>query len=248
MSEHTGHRKRLRERALSGGLHNLEPHEVLELLLMETIPRRDVNPLAHILLRRFGSLAGVLDAQPEELMTVPGVGETTAAHLALQPIFYRYYRADRWGQKPQLNTFGKAGEYCTTLYDRQTEEKMMLVMLDAQQQVLSVRELTTGTVDETPLYTRQVVEYALRSRATSVILTHNHPSGDLTPSKADIFATEQVRQALELMNIRLTEHYIVAGSRYTSVSSAQNGAPIKIFDRLRPNSEPELLRAAEKKD
>ena len=147
MSEHVGHRKRLRERAVRTDLEGFQPHEVLELLLSETIPRKDVNPLAHALIDRFGSFSGVLNAGREELLQVPGVGERTADHLSMQVSFFRYYRHDRWRDRPRLNTRRDAGEYCTTLFDRQLTESMRLICLDVHKAVLASEVLAVGTVD-----------------------------------------------------------------------------------------------------
>lgn len=217
MSEHDGHRKRLRERANSTGLEGFQAHEVMELLLSETIPRKDVNPLAHELIDHFGSLAGVLDARKEELMQVKGVGERTAAHLALQVEILRYYQRDRWGEKPRLNNRYEAGEYCTALFGRQQVEAMRLVCLDVHKSVLASEVIAVGTVDETPVYPRTVVEAALRYHAHSVILVHNHPSGEVEPSQGDVYVSAQVERALRLVNIDLLDHIIVAGDRYTSL-------------------------------
>lgn len=217
MSEHEGHRKRLRERAAQTGLEGFQPHEVLELLLSETIPRKDVNPLAHALIDRFGSFSGVLNAAREELLQVPGVGERTADHLSMQVAFFRYYRHDRWRGRPRLNTRRDAGEYCTTLYDRQLTERMYLICLDVHKAVLASEILAIGTVDETPVYPRAVVECALRHHAHSAILVHNHPGGSLDPSQGDIRITALLEQALGVVGIELLDHIIVAGESYASM-------------------------------
>ncbi|MDY4518231.1 MAG: DNA repair protein RadC [Candidatus Spyradocola sp.] len=219
MSEHDGHRKRLRERAARTGLEGFQPHEVLELLLSETIPRKDVNPLAHALIDRFGSFSGVLNAGREELLQVPGVGERTADHLSMQVSFFRYYRHDRWRDRPRLNTRRDAGEYCTTLFDRQLTESMRLICLDVHKAVLASEVLAVGTVDETPVYPRSVVECALRHHAHSAILVHNHPSGSLEPSQGDIRVTAQLEQALGVVGVELLDHIIVAGEAYASMRS-----------------------------
>ncbi len=217
-NEHDGHRIRMRQRAEETNLAGFQPHEVLELILMETIPRRDVNPLAHILLSHFGnSFASVLDAKKEQLMEVPGIGEATAQHIAGLRDIFAYYQKDRWGEKPCLPTYGAAGKYCTSLFGRQREESLKMVCLDAQFNVLATETLSHGTLDETQLYTRQVVECAIRHNAHSVILTHNHPGGAVMPSQADMDTTQVVENALKLIEVRLLDHFIVAGEQYRSV-------------------------------
>lgn len=220
MAEHDGHRQRMRDRAEKTGLKGFQPHEVLELLLAETIPRRNVNPLAHALIDRFGSFSAVLDARKEELMQVSGVGEKTADHLTRQTDYYMYYMRDRWGEKPKLDTRHKAGQYCTTMFGRQQVESMVMVCLDVHRAVIAYETLATGTIDEAPLYTRTVVECALRYHAHSVLLVHNHPSGSVEPSRGDMMVSQQVARALDTVDIQLMDHIVVAGDRYASLEQA----------------------------
>lgn len=220
-TEHDGHRARLRQRAEETNLQGFQPHEVLELILMETIPRKDVNPLAHILLSHFGnSFAEVMDAKKEQLMEVPGIGETTAQHIAGLRDIFAYYQKDRWGEKPKLSTWGEAGEYCCSLYGRQREESLKLICLDAQMFVLAAETISVGTLDSTQIEVRKVVEGAIRHNAHSVILVHNHPSGVLNPSKEDMDATRLVELALRTIEVRLLDHFIVAGMEYRSIREA----------------------------
>ena len=221
MSEHAGHRKRLRERADKTGLTGFQPHEVLELLLMETIPRKDVNPLAHALIEHFGSFSAVLDAAREDLMQVDGVGERTADHLSSLPHLFAYYSQDRWERSsPTLVTPGQACEYCISMFGRQREESFGIVCLDAQRSVIARQILSRGTVDEAPAYPRMVAEAALRYHAHSVIMVHNHPSGMLVPSEGDLAVSEQIGRALAALEIHLVDHVIVAGPRAVSLVQA----------------------------
>ena len=217
MAEHDGHRERMRQRARETDMRGFQPHEVLEFLLMYAIPRRDVNPLAHKLIERFGSLSGVLDARPEELMQVPGVGENAATLLSSLVSVYSAYQRDRWRKRPCLFSRKEAGEFCTALFSRQKVESVAIVCLDVHKAVLASEMLTQGTVSETPLYPREVVAYALRHQAHSVILAHNHPSGDTRPSMDDLRITLEIRDALRTMDITLEDHFIIAGSRFTSL-------------------------------
>lgn len=217
MAEHDGHRERMRQRARETDMRGFQPHEVLEFLLMYAIPRRDVNPLAHKLIERFGSLSGVLDARPEELMQVPGVGENAATLLSSLVSVFSVYQRDRWRKRPCLFSRKEAGEFCTALFSRQKVESIVIVCLDVHKAVLASEMLTQGTVSETPLYPREVVAYALRHQAHSVILAHNHPSGDTRPSMDDLRITLEIRDALRTMDITLEDHFIIAGSRFTSL-------------------------------
>lgn len=217
MAEHDGHRERMRQRARETEMRGFQPHEVLEFLLMYAIPRRDVNPLAHALIEHFGSLSGVLDARPEELMQVPGVGENAATLLSSLVSIFSIYQQDRWRDRPGLNTRREAGEFCTTLFARQKVESMVLVCLDVHKAVLASETLSQGTVSETPLYPREVISYALRHHAHSVLLAHNHPSGDTRPSAEDVAITHEIRDALRPLGIALEDHFIVAGSKFTSL-------------------------------
>ena len=216
-SGHEGHRKRLRQRARATQLEGFQPHEVLELLLTYAIPRQDVNPLAHALIDRFGSLSGVLDASAAELEQVPGMGESAAVLLSSLVGVFAAYQKDRWGEKPRLTNRALAGEYCTALFARQQVESIVLICLDVHKTVIAAETLMRGTVDETPLYPRSVVECALRHRAHSVLLAHNHPSGVLTPSRGDIDVSIQVGNALKPVEIELLDHIVVAGSEYCSL-------------------------------
>lgn len=217
MAEHDGHRERMRQRARETDMRGFQPHEVLEFLLMYAIPRRDVNPLAHKMIERFGSLSGVLDARPEELMQVPGIGENAATLLSSLVSVFSAYQRDRWRKRPCLFSRKEAGEFCTALFSRQKVESVAIVCLDVHKAVLSSEMLTQGTVSETPLYPREVVAYALRHQAHSVILAHNHPSGDTRPSMDDLRITLEIRDALRTMDITLEDHFIIAGSRFTSL-------------------------------
>lgn len=250
MSEHEGHRKRLRDRAANTGLNGFEPHEVLELLLMETIPRRDVNPLAHALIRHFGSFSAVLDATREELMQVDGVGERTAEHLSRQPDYLAYYTRDRWErQTPVLSNIKEACEYCTSMFGRQQEESLGIVCLDARKAVVARQILAQGTIDEAPVYPRMVAEAALRMHAYAVILVHNHPSGQLEPSQGDIMVSDQVRRALQTLEITLLDHIIVAGPKAVSLAAkGYIGAPKWNQQSAAARPPIELSAAADKGD
>ena len=220
MGVHDGHRQRLRERFIQHGLDSFADHEVLELLLFYAIPRRDTNELAHRLLERFGSVERVLLAPPEELRRVSGVGESAAVLLSLIPAVERFARR-RTGADTILNSVNSAGTYFLALLRNERRELLYQACLDGKGKLLSCRCLSEGGVNMAAVTIRQIVEHALYSGASSVLLAHNHPSGIALPSASDRQMTLQVRDALATLGIRLMDHIIVADDDF--VSMAQSG-------------------------
>lgn len=218
---HEGHRRRLKERFLKEGLDSFEKHQVLELLLFFSIPRKDTNEIAHELLNKYGSLSGVFEADPKDLANTPGIGESSALLLALIPDLSRRYFNDKWRDKPELNSSTKAGQYAVTLFSGRPYEVFYIICLDAQNRVNYAQVVHEGTINEAPVYPRLIVEAALRHKANSVILAHNHPGGSLNPSRADIEATNRIKTALEAISISVVDHIIVCGGKY--VSFAERG-------------------------
>lgn len=226
---HKDHRKRLRRKYLNLSLEGFDDHQVLELLLTFSIPRRDTNVLAHQLIRQYGSLAAVLAADPRALMNSAGVGEQTAVLLSLAgAIGHRLKRAQ---QVTQLKSPATSMPYCVALLEGNVYETAYALSLDKNRRVLYAEKISTGTLTETALHPRLVVESALRHRAQAVILTHNHPSGDVRPSPADLDATAQVRTALSAIGIPLLDHLIVGGGRAYSftMGALLNGDEIQEF-------------------
>lgn len=219
MGIHDGHRARLREQFVRGGLDALPDVNVLELLLFYTIPRRDVNPLAHELLSRFGSLAGVFEAPIEELCQVPGISESTARHLHLIPQAARRYLQDSMSRVHQLNTVDRVGEYMIPQFFGEREEVVYLLCLDAKCAPIGLRLIARGSVNSASVPARKVVQEALSANATSVVLAHNHPSGIALPSAEDRTVTETIFRALDAVNILLADHLIIAGGDYVSLAS-----------------------------
>lgn len=217
-SIHAGHRERIRERARREGLAAFSEHEVLELLLTYTIPQKDVNPLAHALIDRFGSVSNVFGADENELMQVNGVGRNAALLLSLMPQLMRYYQMNAQGDKPVISNLAQAKQYCAPLFLGARQERLYMVCLNKNGQVRYMTLLHTGTVDEVALYPRVVVQTALRHDAHAVLLAHNHPSGMIEPSMADTKATLAVTRALETMNIAMVDHLIFAGGETYSMT------------------------------
>lgn len=215
---HKGHRERLKQRALEEGLDAFTEHQALELLLFFAMPYKDTNELAHRLLASFGSFDSVLDADYHELLRVEGVGPNTATLFSLMPEFYRRYMRAKLRERPLLIERRQAGAFICSLFIGQHYESFYLICLDAHQRLLKAALLSTGTIDHVGVYPRVAVETALRYHAHSVLLAHNHPSGEPQPSHLDIQLTEGIRQAMELIGIRVRDHFIACGDHYISLS------------------------------
>ena len=217
---HTGHRERLRKRFLKEGLDSFEDHQILELLLFQVISRGDTNPVAHRLIKRYGSLSAVLEADPKDMATLEGVGEKTAAFLSMIPQITRRYFHDRVvRKKPQLNSSEAVSEYLIPLMAGRTEEVFYVLCLDTQCRLIYPALVSEGTIRETTVYPRHVVEEALRHNAASVIFAHNHPAGSLKPSQQDQRLTKLLIQALGPLDIKALDHIIVAGNQTFSFAS-----------------------------
>ncbi len=218
MTMHDGHRKRMRERFRQEGLEGFAPHEVVELLLFYAKARGDVNPLAHELLDVFGSLKGVLEARPEQLMAVRGVGEETATLLSLVLPLFRRYQEELCVQRVCLKNRVAAEKYCQAMMAGLRHERLYVISISASREVLGRRVVSEGSLAEVPAYPRKVVEAALNHNAYAVILCHNHPGGVATPSREDVAVTLQIEALLQHMGIRLMDHIIVAGQETYSMS------------------------------
>jgi DNA repair protein RadC len=214
---YVGHRERLRERALAGGLAALPDYEVLELLLFRAIPRGDVKPLAKQLLARFGSLAGVLGATPEELQTVKGVGEAVALDLKLVgESAVRMGRAEV-ARRPVISSWQALTAYVKTALAHEAREQFRVLFLDKKNQLIADEVMSRGTVDHAPVYPREVVRRALELSASAMILVHNHPSGDPAPSSADVDMTRQIVEAARPLRIAVHDHLIAARAGVASL-------------------------------
>jgi DNA repair protein RadC len=203
-------------RYLAEGLDSFEDHQVLELLLFYCIPMKDTNELAHKMIGEFGSLACIFEADPKDICKRCGVSENTAILLSLIPSLTRRYFKGKWGDKPVLNSSSKAGEYAVSLFVGRTYEVFYVICLDSQNRVNYAVLVHEGTINETPVYPRIIIEAVLRHQANSVILAHNHPGGSLRPSDADLQITKKITAALEAISVHVTDHIIVAGDRYFS--------------------------------
>lgn len=221
MSVHAGHRQRLKERFLRDGLDNFEEHQVLELLLFYGIPQRDTNEIAHELIRKFGSLPKVLEATPEELSEIKYVGENVATLFKLITAVARYYQVSCAMQEQMLNTIEECGKYLVPFFYQRQNETVYLLCLDAKCKVLACEKVGEGSVNSAGISVRKIVETALKSNATSVVLAHNHPSGLAIPSGEDVQTTRRIAMALDAVEIGLVDHIVVADNDW--VSMVQSG-------------------------
>lgn len=216
MNLHAGHRQRVRERFVQEGLDNFHDYQVLELLLFYAQPYRDVNDLAHILLRKYGSLSAVFEANINDLMQVKGVGYNTAVFLNLIPAIVHRYQMDKWRDKKELNSTGEVGQYAVSLFSGRVNEAFFLICLNTQNKINSVELVAEGTINEVVVQPRMLVEAVLRSQSKSVVLTHNHPGGSLKPSANDIELTKKVAAVLKAISVKVLDHVIVSNGQYYS--------------------------------
>jgi len=218
---HEGHREKLRQRFIEEGLNAFEDHQVLEMILFYTIPRRDTNELAHRLIEKFGTLDSLFDASPEIIEKEGKVNKNTAVFLSMIPQLTRRYSLLKQGKKPVLDSSCKAGKFVTSLFIGKNYEAFYVCCLNSQNQLNYAALVHEGTINEAPVYPRLIVETALRYQASSVILAHNHPGGSLKPSTADIEVTRRICDALNTISISVIDHVIAAGDNYFSF--AENG-------------------------
>jgi len=214
-----GHRERLRTRFLEGGPGALPDYEILELLLFMALPRRDTKPLAKRLLTRFGTYANVISASGDELQGVEGVGESVVAALKIVRDGAVRLAREELQDRTVLSSWQALLDYCRATMGRQKTEQFRIFFLDRRNALIADEAQQNGTVDQTAVYTREVVKRALELSASALIMVHNHPSGDTTPSRADIDMTRQIKEACEKIGIALYDHVIVSASGTSSFKS-----------------------------
>jgi DNA repair protein RadC len=222
MSEDTGpdgHRERLRARFLKGGADAMPDYELLELTLFAALPRRDTKPLAKALLARFGSFAEVIAAPRARLMEVKGVGEGVANHQKIvEAAAHRLAKTQLIG-RPALSSWTALLDYCTAAMARSANEEFRVLFLDRKNVLIADEVQNRGTVDHTPVYPREIVKRALELSASAIILVHNHPSGDPTPSKADIAMTREIVAAAKALSIAVHDHLVIGRGGHASFKS-----------------------------
>lgn len=206
------HRSRLRDRFLKGGANALPDYEMLELVLFRAIPRRDVKPLANALIAQFGSFNSVLSAKTHQLASVQGVGDAVICELKVVEAAAHRLAQSRVMRRPVVSSWDALMKYCHTTMAHRDTEQFRVFFLDAKNTLLADEEQARGTVNHVPVYPREVVKRALELNATALILVHNHPSGDPTPSEADRIMTRKVQEAAEALEIVLHDHVIIGKS------------------------------------
>lgn len=216
---YSGHRDRLRARFLKGGVEALADYELLELILFMAIPQRDVKPLAKELLLRFGGLAALCAAPPEEIMKTRGVSENTATALkAIEAAAFAFLRQDVM-KRPVLNSMTRLNDYLRATLGHAREEHFRILFLNRKNELIADEIQQKGTVDHTPAYPREVMKRAFELGATAIILCHNHPSGDSAPSQADIDMTRAIAEAGRHFSILVHDHIIVSRNGCTSLKA-----------------------------
>jgi DNA repair protein RadC len=213
---HLGHRDRLRQRFLDGGDAALPDYELLELLLFRSIPQRDVKPLAKQLIQHFGSFAEVIGAPVSRLTEVKGIGESVALDLKIVEAALKRTMKGQVAKKPVLSSWSSVIDYCRLAMAFAEREQFRILFLDKKNALIADEVQQTGTVDHTPVYPREVMRRALELSATALILVHNHPSGDPTPSGADMRMTRELVDIAKPLGIAIHDHIIVGRDGHTS--------------------------------
>jgi len=214
-----GHRDRLKERFRHYGDENLADYELLELILFRSIPRRDVKPIAKELIRTFGSFPEVLAAPLFRLTEINGIGEQVALDLKIIEAAIKRFTTDSAKNRRHFSSIETAAEYCRSLIGFSEKEQFRILFLDKKNNLIADEVQQTGTVDHTPVYPREVVKRALELSATALILVHNHPSGDTSPSQADITMTRHLVSVASALDIIIHDHIIIGRSGFTSLKS-----------------------------
>jgi DNA repair protein RadC len=212
----SGHRQRLKDRFVAGGPEALPDYELLELVLFNAIPRRDTKPVAKRLIERFGSFAEVVNAPPERLKEVKGIGD--AAIVQLKLVRAGALRMMQGGimQRPVLASWTAVLDYCRAAMGFEAREQFRILFLDKKNRLIADEVQQEGTVDHTPVYVREIVKRSLELSASAIILVHNHPSGDPTPSRADIDMTKQIVDAARPLGVTIHDHIIVGKQGHAS--------------------------------
>ncbi len=213
-----GHRQRLRNRFLQGGPRALQDYELLELLLTFAIPYSDVKPLAKQLIQHFGSFTRVLDATPEALMEVQGVRDYSATLIRLVKACAEYSLKEEVLERPRISSLSALVDYCRTAMGGLPDEQFRVIFLNSQNEIIAEEIVQEGTVNQTVVYPRKVLELALKHKASGLILVHNHPSGNLTPSAPDLELTRSLVKASRSLNLTVHDHLIISRQGYFSLA------------------------------
>ena len=213
---HEGHRERKRKQALEAGFEHFEHHEILEMLLYNSIPRIDTNPIAHRLIERFGSFDKVFDAELSELCEVEGIGERTAFLLKLIPEINRRYDINKLKKKVNVAMFDQLVSFVQSLFVGKKYEQFYCICVSSGKNVVSTRLMMTGFADCVDIPIQKVAKEALDRGVSEIVIAHNHPYGRASLSHADILYTEKLVMALEPLGIKLIDHFVIAGDQWAS--------------------------------
>jgi DNA repair protein RadC len=216
-----GHRKRLRQRFMETNGQGVADYELLEMLLFAAHPRGDVKPLAKKLIKSFGSFAKVLQASPQDLEIIEGIGESAIVAIKVAEESSRRVLKDKAKQGSVISSWTALLDYCRLNMASKKIEEFHVLFLNHKNEIIKDEVLQKGTIDHTPVYPREIVKRALELHASSLILAHNHPSGDPTPSKADIELTKKIVESARVLNISVHDHLIIG--RYGQYSFKSNG-------------------------
>lgn len=214
-----GHRDRLRQRFLAKGSEALADYELVELLLFLGIPRRDVKPLAKLLLARFGSFGALVTAEPAVLRAVPGMTEGAVVALKLAQVSAVALARELVMQQPVLSSWQALVDYCRTALAHETREQFRVLFLNQKNMLIADEVQQVGTINHTPVYPREVIKRALELSSSAIILVHNHPSGDPKPSKDDIAMTREIVEAGRRLGVIVHDHLIIGKAGHSSFKS-----------------------------
>lgn len=219
---HENHRERVRDEFLANGFSlKTPPHKILEMLLFYSIPRKDTNEIAHKLLEKFGSIEAVLDATPEELMTVEGIGKNTAAFFKLMKFSTNFYINEKKnGKREKLNDYSQICDYVVNKYLGFTKECIGVTSFDSKGSIIDFDIIAEGDVSEVGIPIRKVMETIIKRNAVAIVLSHNHPNGFPFPSKEDVVFTAKLRDATNHINVTLIDHLIISEKDYVSMRSS----------------------------
>lgn len=219
---HSGHRERVRREFLKNGFdEDTPPHKIMEMLLFYSIPRKDTNEIAHELVSRFGSIAGIIDAPVEELVKVNGVNTNTAALIKLIMPVARRYMFDKKRNTHKYSNIDEVGNYLLSRYIGYSKEVFSITSFSGSGSILGFDILSEGDVSEVSISTRTVIEAVLKRQAVCAIMAHNHPDGVAVPSDDDIAVTSNIKNALAHINVRLLDHIIIADGDYVSMAQSR---------------------------
>ena len=242
---HKDHRKRVRQKFERVGLNGFAEHEILELVLFYAIPLRDTNPLAHRLIKEFGSLEGVFSASKDELLQVDGVSDHTATLLLLIPALLKDLSARTAKQTKRLNGFSDSINFASKLLAEEQREVVYIICLDRKNQVKATKEISSGSATRAVVDTKMLAKFVLQKNCDRIILAHNHPIGDAKPSDHDIVFTKQVIEQLSPLEIEVLDHIII--SKIDSFSFAHEGVIDLIKQSLPAKKMSTIHQVADKK-